>query len=140
MFKRALFLGILSAILSSVGAFAYGKFYNENLFDFSMVIGPVSIISTCTFVSIFAAISFWFAEKVLMNWGEFVFNLLFALGSMASVITVLNFNFSPELLEQIHEVNGSDTEVFFPSYAIPMHFFPVLVWMTFKPLFYRNRS
>ncbi len=139
MFGKALLLGIITAIFSSFGAILYGNFYNTNLFDFSMVIGPVSIVTVCVIISVFAAFGFWLSEKVFKSWGEFVFNLLFCLGTMGSILSPINFQFPPAILEQVHAINGVDTEMFFPIYAIPMHFFPVLVWMTFKPLFYRKR-
>lgn len=128
MFGKSLALGIITAILSSIGAILYGNFYNVNLFDYSMVVGPIAIATTCTFVSVFAAVSFWLSNLILKSWGEFVFNLLFCLGSMVSILLPINANIEHEIPD------------FFPVFAIPMHFFPVLVWMSFKPLFFRNRS
>jgi len=32
----------------------------------------------------------------------------------------------------------SDEFGYFVVYAIPLHFFPVLAWMTLKPLFFRR--
>jgi hypothetical protein len=140
MFKRFLILGVLTAVLSSAGAIAYGTFYNKNLFDFSLAVGPIMIAATCTFVSIFAACSAWLSNRVLGSWGEFAFNLLFSLGSMASVLMPINYEFPPQVLTEIQEVNFEGVESFFPVYTIPMHFFPVLVWISLKPLFFKKRS
>ena len=86
MFGKALLLGIVTAIFSSLGAILYGNFYNTNLFDFSMVIGPVAIVAVCVIISVFAAFGFWLSEKVFKSWGEFVFKLLFCLGTMGSIL------------------------------------------------------
>jgi hypothetical protein len=139
MFKKYFILGIVASILSSAGAIAYGMFFNKNLFDFSMAVGPLSIATACTSVCIFAAITALAADKVLKSWGEFVFNLIFSVVSMASVLSPINFQFPADILAKIQEVNFEGVESFFPIYVIPMHFFPILVWVTLKPLFFRNR-
>jgi hypothetical protein len=139
MFKRFLLMGITTAVLSSAGAIAYGTFYNKNLFDFSPAVGPIMIAATCTFVSILAACAAWISEQTPGNWGEFVFTTLFCAGSMASVLGPINYEFPPALLAELHESNFEGVESFFPVYAIPMHFFPVLVWVSLKPLFFSKR-
>lgn len=140
MFKKYFILGIVASVLSSAGAVAYGMFFNKNLFDFSIAVGPLSIATACTTVSIFAAIMAYAADKVLKSWSEVVFNLIFSVGSMASILSPINYQFPPNILTKIQEVNFEGVESFFPIYVIPMHFFPVLVWVTLKPLFFRNRS
>jgi hypothetical protein len=140
MFKKYLILGIVAAVLSSAGAVFYGIFFNKNLFDFSIAVGPISITAACTFVSIFAAVAAWAADKALKSWSEFVFNLLFSIGTMASIMFPINFQFPKNILILIQGINFEGVESFFPIYAIPMHFFPVLVWVTLKPLFFRKRS
>lgn len=140
MFKKYLILGIVTAVLSSAGAVAYAIFFNKNLFDFSTAVGPVSITAACSFVSVFAAVSAFAADKVLKSWGEFVFNLIFSIGTMGSILLPINFEFPPNMLALVQAVNFEGVESFFPIYVIPMHFFPILVWVTLKPLFFRNRS
>lgn len=140
MFKKYLILGIVTSVLASAGAVAYSMFFNKNLFDFSLAAGPVTITAACTFASIFAAVSAFAADKVLKSWGEFVFNLLFSIVSMGSILFPINFEFPPNLLALVQAVNFEGVEAFFPIYVIPMHFFPILVWVTLKPLFFRNRS
>jgi hypothetical protein len=58
---------------------------------------------------------------------------------MASVLLPINFEIPPGLLEQLHAANFEGVEMFFPVFAIPMHFFPVLSWFALKPLFFRKR-
>lgn len=139
MFKRYFFLGLTAGIVATAGSIAYSSFYNQNLFDFSLVIGPVMIIVSCLFISIMAATVAWLFDKVLKSWGEFFFNSFFAVGSMASVLLPINFEVPSALLEQLHAINFEGVEIFFPIFAIPMHFFPVLSWFALKPLFFRKR-
>lgn len=140
MFKRYFILGLVASVLSSAGAVAYGTFFNKNLFDFSMAVGPLSIATACTTITLFACFTAFAADKVLKSWSEFVFNLFFSVFSMLSVLGPMNFQFPPDILAKIQEVNFEGVESFFPIYVIPMHFFPILVWVTLKPLFFRNRS
>lgn len=140
MFKHYFFTGLCTAIFASAGAILYASFYNKNLFDFSMVVGTTQIISICTGVGIIAAIGAWLFNRLLKSWGEFAFNALFCMVTMGSILIPIEYSFPEALLEKVHAVNGPDSEMFFPIYVIPLHFFPVLAWMSFKPLLFRNRS
>jgi len=126
VFKKSLFLGIATAVFSSAGAILYAKFYNDTLFDYSKLLSYTTIAASCTCVAIFASIGFWCATMVLKSWGEFAFNFLFAMGTMGSIYYPLDANMP------------SDEFGYFVVYAIPLHFFPVLAWMTLKPLFFRK--
>jgi hypothetical protein len=139
MFKKYFFLGLTTGVVSSAGSIAYSSFYNQNLFDFSLVVGPVMILATCMFVSVAASVVSWLFDKVLKSWGEFFFNSIFAVVSMASVLLPMNFEIPPVLLEKLQAANFEGVEMFFPIFAIPMHFFPVLSWFALKPLFFRKR-
>ncbi len=127
MFKYCFFLGVSSSVLSSIGAVSYAYFYNDNLFDYSKILNYTSIAAACTFVCIFACVAFWAASMVLKSRAEFIFNLLFAFGSMGSIFYPINSNI-PE-----------DSFGYFAVYAIPLHFFPVLAWFVLKPLFFRAK-
>jgi tellurite resistance protein TehA-like permease len=139
MFKNYFFLGIATGIVASGGSIAYSSFYNHELFDFSLVVGPVMIVATCLFVAVAASVVAWVFDKVLKSWGEFVFNSFFAVVSMASIMLPIKFEIPPALLTQLHESTFEGVEMFFPIFAIPMHFFPVLSWFALKPLFFRKR-
>ena len=128
MFKKALLLGISAAVLSSTGAVAYAAFYNANLNDYTYLLGYVSITAACVFVCIFACVMFWVAEMIFPKYGEFIFNLLFAFGSMTSIYYPLNSTFE------------NDSFGYFMVYAMPLHFFPVLSWFVLKSLIYRANS
>ena len=126
MFKKLLLLGIATAVVSSLGAIMFAKFYNDTIFDYTKILSYTSIAAGCTFVSIFAAVTFWAAQMILKSWAEFIFNAVFAIGSMASIL----YPISAEV--------QNDEFGYFMVYAIPLHFFPVLTWVTLKPLFFRK--
>lgn len=138
MFKNYFFLGLTVAAFSSIGALAYATFYNKTLFDFSLVVGNVAIVSTCVLVSFIAAFGCWFATKNVKKWGEFLFNLIFSSVTMFSILFTLKFQIPPTVLKEITAINFEGVEMFFPIYVIPMHFVPLLTWFTFKPLFFKN--
>ena len=128
LFKKSLFLGITTAAFASLGAVLYAKFYNDTINDYSKILSYSAIAATCTFIAIFVCVIFWAALRVLKAWGEFIFNLLFAVGSMASIMYPLTA-----------QVQGDDFG-YFVVYTIPLHFFPVLAWFAFKPLFFRSKG
>lgn len=128
LFKKSLFLGITTAAFASLGAVLYAKFYNDTINDYSRILSYTSIAAACTFVAIFACVAFWAATMVLKSWGEFVFNFLFAVGSIASIMHPLTA-----------QVEGDDFD-YFVVYALPLHFFPVLTWFAFKSLFFKNKQ
>jgi hypothetical protein len=126
MFKKALFLGILSGLLAGVAGIIYAKiYYSANEADFSKVAGTVPILASSLFGGVLAAIGYTLLDKLLKARGEIVFNLLFTLLSFASLLLPIGHRFSPPI----------DTPELFPGMVIPMHFFPALGWYTLKPLF-----
>jgi len=129
MFKKALFLGIVSGLLAGVAGIVYAKvYYSANEADFSKVAGTVNIAASSLFGGVLAAIGYTALDKLLKAKGEIVFNFLFTLLSFASLLLPIGHRFSPPI----------DTPELFPGMVIPMHFFPALGWYTLKPLFIRK--
>jgi len=129
MFKKALFLGIISGLLAGVAGIIYAKvYYSANEADFSKVAGTVNIVASSLFGGVLAAIGYTVLDKLLKPKGEIVFNFLFTLLSFASLLLPIGHRFSPPI----------DTPELFPGMVIPMHFFPALGWYTLKPLFIRK--
>ncbi|HVU94554.1 MAG TPA: hypothetical protein VHE34_04985 [Puia sp.] len=127
MFKKALFLGIVSGLLAGVAGIIYAKvYYTANEADFSKVAGTVNIVASSLFGGVLAAIGYTVLDKWLKTKGEIVFNFLFTLLSFASLLLPIGHRFSPPI----------DTPELFPGMVIPMHFFPALGWYTLKPLFF----
>jgi hypothetical protein len=67
----------------------------------------------------------WFKSKA-----EIIFNFSFAILSFASVIIPISISLP---------LNIKNPELF-PGLAVPMHFFPVLSWLTTMPLFRETKK
>jgi ABC-type branched-subunit amino acid transport system permease subunit len=126
MFKKALYLGIVSGLLAGIAGLVYSRvYYTANEADFSKVASSVRIISSSLFGGVLAAIGYTVLMRLLKTRGEIVFNLLFTLLSFASLLLPIAFKLPLNI----------ETPELFPGMVIPMHFFPALGWYTLKPLF-----
>lgn len=117
LIRKALLLGICTGIISALGATGYANMYNTTLFDYSADLGYLTIAGTCIFISVAVSLVFWVAVIGLGKWGELVFNIVFCVGTMMSIEIPMNAKIANEIPD------------FYPVYAIPLHFFPVLAWM-----------
>lgn len=122
-FKKSLIHGILAGILAAIGAFMYASFYNNKLFDYSKDLAYSTIISAAFGATVLASVLHFLGSKVSVKWNDFVFNSLFSLVTMASIMLPINAKIQNEIPD------------YFPIYAIPLHFFPLLMWISLKPLF-----
>jgi ABC-type branched-subunit amino acid transport system permease subunit len=129
MFKRALFLGIVSGLLAGIAGIVYAHiYYSANEADFSKIVTSVKIVSSSLFGGVLAAIGYTLLVKALRTRGEIVFNLLFTILSFASLLLPIAYKL-PLTIE---------TPELFAGMVIPMHFFPALGWYTLKPLFIKE--
>jgi len=129
MFKRALFLGIVSGLLAGIAGVIYARiYYSANEADFSKIVTAVKIISASLFGGVFAAIGYTLLVHTFKTRGEIVFNLLFTILSFASLLLPIAYKL-PLTIE---------TPELFAGMVIPMHFFPALGWYTLKPVFIRE--
>jgi len=126
MFKRLLLLGVLAGLLAGVASMIYQRVYTSSLgADFSMVISPLSIFASSVLGCLLASIGYWLLDKWLKHRGEVVFNFVFTIVSIVSILAV----FAVKLPLNV------ETPELFPGLAVPMHFFPALGWYTLRPLF-----
>jgi len=129
MFKKLLLLGAAAGLLAGVGSIIYAWIYNSSLgTDFSYPVKPVGIIAASVFGCILASVGYWLFSKWLKSTGEIVFNFAFTLLSLASII-------GPFAVKLPLDIEMPEL---FPGLVIPMHFFPVLIWFTLKPLFVKE--
>ena len=125
MFKRLLLLAVPAGVLAGVASLVYQKVYTSSLgADFSKIVTPTGIFATSILGCLLASMGYWLINKWLKQRGDIVFNLLFSILSIASILTVFAVKLpldveSPEL---------------FPGLTVPMHFFPAMAWFTLKPL------
>jgi len=128
MFKKSLILGLISGILAGIASLVYAQIYNSALgTDFSTIAKPSGIIITCIISGLLAATGFYFSTRWFKHTGEIIFNLSF---TILSFITIMGpFAAKLPLTMEMPEL--------FPGLTVPMHFFPVLAWLTLKPLLFR---
>src|SRR5687767_7812666 len=87
MFKKALFLGLVSGILAGVASLIYTRVYNSSLgTDFSTVVQPVNIFTTSIIGCLLAAVAFYFSTRWLKHTGEILFNFVFVILTFASIL------------------------------------------------------
>jgi ABC-type branched-subunit amino acid transport system permease subunit len=129
MLNKSLFLGIVSGVLAGVAGVLYAHiYYKINEADFSMVVSPMKIVAASLVAGILAAVGYTILDRLLKRNGEIVFNFVFTIISLASLLVPIAYKLPLNL----------GTPDLFPGMVIPMHFFPALSWYTLKPLFIRK--
>lgn len=124
--KRGLLLACISTILASIACLIYNKIYSEAFYvDFSKVINATSIISTCLatctlMTTGYILVSKW-KGKQLLPWANVAYGII----SFASIAGVMSFNLPLDI----------EFPEMFPGLTIPMHFFPLLSFMTVYSFF-----
>ena len=126
MFRKHLFHGLLSGIMAAVAAIIYNRInYFATEADFSAIINIGTMISANLIVCILFSIGYYFFSRFVTNKRNIVFNVLISIASFATIIIPISISLP---------LSVSNPELF-PGLAVPMVFFPVISWYTFKPLF-----
>ena len=144
MFKKSLFLGLTSGVLAGVAGIIFEKVYANAFYtDFSGVTAtffggslavkasPLTIMLASIISGVLASIFFTLFVKWFKSKGDAIFSLLYAFVSFASIVLPLSATLPLDLDEY--------AMLLFPSFAMTLHFFPVLVWLTIKPLFFPTK-
>jgi hypothetical protein len=131
MFGRSILLGATAGILSGVACMVFAKVYAETMYlDFSPLVSTMAYFGSCIFGCVLASIGFWALVKVTPKFGEIIFNFLFALLTFASILGPIGYVWPLEA--------DQDLITYFPMFAMTLHFFPIVVWFTLKPLFIKK--
>lgn len=126
MFKKHFYHGLISGIMAALAAIIYSRIhYFATEADFSPFINLGTMISLNLIICLIISIAYYFFTIIFMTKRTLVFHLVISILSFAAVIIPISFSLplsirNPEL---------------FPGLTVPMVFFPVLAWFTFKPLF-----
>ena len=127
MLKKVIW-ALSSGILAGGVSYAYGATFEKQLMeDYSNVVPAAAIFISCLVGTIMATFGYWLLMKLIPMFGEFIFALMFAAFSAASLVGVLGYTFT-DGSNELHQF-------IFYGYAMPMHFFPFLAWYVVKPLF-----
>jgi hypothetical protein len=126
MLKKPLLLGTISGLLAGVVSLVYSNLYVKLLaVDYSSLVTPTKIIISSLLGGLVAAVGYWVLQRVFKARTEVFFNLLFTILSFASIVGA----FWTKLPLDV------DRPELFPWLMLPMHLFPVLAWLTLKPIF-----
>ena len=128
--KKFLIHGIIAGILTAVAGIVYQMVYENALFlDFSLVINPGSIAGSSIFGCVIMALGYWLLEHFkkanLKGW----LNVLITVLSFLSILGPLSMSLPLEV----------EFPEMFPGLAIPMHFFPAMIFFGLNPFFTKPR-
>lgn len=118
--------GITAGILAAVAGIIYFNVYQSALgTEFGKIVNAKSITGASVFGCLLMALSYWLLEKFNKEKLKGALNILIAVLSFASIISVISMSLpldikSPEL---------------FPGLVVPMHFFPALAFFCIAPFF-----
>ncbi len=128
--KKFLIHGIIAGVLTAVAGIVYQMVYENALFlDFSLVINPKSIAGASIFGCVLMALGYWLLEHFkkpnLKGW----LNVLITVLSFLSILGPLGMSLPLD----------AEFPEMFPGLAIPMHFFPAMIFFGLNPFFTKPR-
>ena len=125
MLKRLLLIGLTAGVLAAIACLVYQKVYfKTNEVDFSKMLSPIKIIGACIAGTLIASVGYFILHRWLKNKTAIVFNFTFVILSFASILAAIAVKLPLDL----------ENPELFPGLAVPMHFFPVIAWLTLSPL------
>ena len=136
MLKKYLYFPLSAGIFAAMVTVAYSYAYEsataiegEQLASLRDAIPMLHLIMAPILGCFAATFGYFFIIKTLPKAGSFLFYFTF---SAVSIITCF----------AIFRVYGLHEEIIYTvfGYAMPMHFFPFMSWVTFKTLFYNNEK
>jgi hypothetical protein len=110
MFRPFLVLGVSVGVVSAFVSSVFAFFFNQNLLDFSEVLPYWKIISMDFSLALIAVGVFYGLSLVSKTYYKPIFNALFAICSIVSVLIPITAKF-PDL----------EFPEFYPTFAIPLH-------------------
>jgi hypothetical protein len=128
----ALSAGAFASLVTVIYSLAYEnatKIEGEQLESLRGALPMANLIMAPFIVCILATLGYFLARKYLPRIGPFLFYFVF---SAVSILTSFG----------IFTVYGLHEEIMYTvyGYAMPMHFFPFLSWVTFKALFFPEQK
>ena len=128
--KKSLIHGVTAGVLTSVAGIVYQMVYEQALYlDFSTVINPGSVAGASIFGCMLMAIGYGLLEHFkrpnLKRW----LNVLIAVLSFLSILGPLSMSLPLDV----------EFPEMFPGLAIPMHFFPAMIFFGLYPFFTNSR-
>jgi ABC-type Fe3+-siderophore transport system permease subunit len=124
--KYQLIHGVVAGLLSGLAGVVYQSVYENAMYlDFSEVINAGSIFGASVFGCVLMAIGYWLLIKFKMPHLKVWLNVLIVVLTFASILSPLGTTLPLDV----------EFPELFPGLAIPMHFFPALVFFGLDPVF-----
>ena len=128
--KKSLIHGIIAGILTALAGIAYQRVYEDALFlDFSTVINPRSVAGASIFGCMLMAIGYELLERFKKSNLKGWLNVLITVLSFLSILGPLSMSLPLDI----------EFPEMFPGLAIPMHFFPAMIFFGLYPFFTKTR-
>ncbi len=127
--KRFFIHGLVAGAVSALAGIIYLYLYQNLLFlDFSLVLNAWSIVGASVFASFLMAIGYYlihqFRKPRLKGW----LNLLIVMLTFISILGPITMTLPLDL----------EFPELFPGLAVPMHFFPAMIFFALDPFFNRK--
>jgi hypothetical protein len=129
MFRPFLVLGVSVGVVSAFVSSVFAYFFNQNLLDFSEVLPYWKIISVNFSLALMAAGVFYGLNLVSRKYCRTIFNCLFALCSILSVIFPITAKFE-----------DLEFPEFYPTFAIPLHLFFSVIFLSFSSILIKDEK
>jgi len=129
--NKFLIHGIAAGVLAAVAGILYQKVYENSMFlDFSSVISPLSITGASIFACMLMAIGYWLLERFNKSNHKTWLNVLIAALSFVSILGPLGMTLPLDI----------EFPEMFPGLAVPMHFFPAMIFFGLDPFFTKKAT
>lgn len=129
--KKHIFSGILAGVIAGFTGIIYSALYQKTLFvDFNQVINTYSIVGASIPSCVLMAFTYGLLDRFNKNRLRGLVNVFIVLISFVSVLGPISISLPLDL----------DFPELFPGLAIPMHFFPALIFFGLQPFFTKPNS
>jgi hypothetical protein len=127
--KPFLVLGISAGVLSAIVSAFFAYIFNQNFFDFSSVLPYWKIISMDISLALIAVGVFYGLYLISKKYFKTIFNSLFALCSITSVLVPITAKF-PNL----------EFPEFYPTFSIPLHLFFSVIFLAVSSILIKDEK
>lgn len=118
--------GVVAGLISAIAGIVYFYAYQQLLFlDFSAVINASSIAGASMLACLIMAGGYLLLYKINKPKLEGIFNLVYIVIAFASILMPISVTLPLDI----------DFPELFPGLAVPMHFFPPMVFFGLAPFF-----
>ncbi len=129
MFKPFLILGLTAGVISSIVSCIFAYLFNQNLLDFSQVLPYWKISSVDISLSLIVVGVFYGLSMVSKTYYKPIFNSLFAICSIASVLIPITAKFK-----------DLEFPEFYPTFAIPLHVIFSVIFLALSSILIKDEK